>query len=95
VSSLRPDDSRAFLVAALDPAARLDRGRDVLLLQQNRDSTLQAGGLDQPSAPASAAESAQAAAASAGAAGNAPEASASAPPAPRVPPPRPSQQARP
>jgi len=42
VASLRPDDSRAFLVAALDPAARLDRGRDVLLLQQSRD--------DQPSA---------------------------------------------
>jgi rod shape-determining protein MreC len=36
VDSLRPDDSRAFLVAALKPAARLDRGRDVLLLQQSR-----------------------------------------------------------
>lgn len=34
VASLRPDDSRAFLVAALKPAAQLDRGRDVLLLRQ-------------------------------------------------------------
>jgi rod shape-determining protein MreC len=34
VQSLRPDDSRAFLVGALKPAAQLDRGRDVLLLRQ-------------------------------------------------------------
>ena len=34
VASLHPDDSRAFLVAALKPAAQLDRGRDVLLLRQ-------------------------------------------------------------
>ncbi len=38
VTALRPDDSRAFLVATLDPAAQLDRGRDVLLLQQSRES---------------------------------------------------------
>src|SRR5690606_23992754 len=37
VVALRPDDSRAFLVAELKPAARLDRGRDVLLLQQSRE----------------------------------------------------------
>lgn len=37
VAALRPDDSRAFLVAELEPAARLDRGRDVLLLQQSRE----------------------------------------------------------
>ena len=33
VTSLQPDDSRAFLVGELKPAARLDRGRDVLLLR--------------------------------------------------------------
>jgi len=33
VTALRPDDSRAFLVGDLDPAAQLDRGRDVLLLK--------------------------------------------------------------
>ena len=34
VAALRPDDSRAFLVGVLKPAAQLDRGRDVLLLRQ-------------------------------------------------------------
>jgi rod shape-determining protein MreC len=33
VAALRPDDSRAFLVGELKPAAQLDRGRDVLLLR--------------------------------------------------------------
>jgi rod shape-determining protein MreC len=33
VTSLRSDDSRAFLVGELEPAAQLDRGRDVLLLR--------------------------------------------------------------
>ena len=33
VTSLRSDDSRAFLVGELKPAAQLDRGRDVLLLR--------------------------------------------------------------
>ena len=54
VASLRPDDSRAFLVAALAPAARLDRGRDVLLLQQARTPGAASGvseNLDQASAP--------------------------------------------
>ena len=37
VVALRPDDSRAFLVAEIKPAAQLDRGRDVLLLQQSRE----------------------------------------------------------
>src|SRR3546814_812397 len=40
VATLRPDDSRAFLVAELTPGAQLDRGRDVLLLQQRRESGL-------------------------------------------------------
>lgn len=33
VVALRPDDSRAFLVGDVRPAAQLDRGRDVLLLR--------------------------------------------------------------
>lgn len=36
LTALRPDDSRAFLVGDLKPAAQLDRGRDVLLLRENR-----------------------------------------------------------
>jgi rod shape-determining protein MreC len=38
VTALQPDDSRAFLVGDLDPAAQLDRGRDVLLLRQQAAS---------------------------------------------------------
>jgi len=30
---LRPDDTRAFLVGDVKPAAQLDRGRDVLLVR--------------------------------------------------------------
>lgn len=33
VATLQPDDSRAFLVGDITPAAQLDRGRDVLLLR--------------------------------------------------------------
>jgi len=33
ITALRPDESRAFLVGDLRPAAQLDRGRDVLLLR--------------------------------------------------------------
>ncbi len=33
ILSLRPDDSRAFLLGEVRPAAQLDRGRDVLLLR--------------------------------------------------------------
>ena len=33
IISLRPDDSRAFLLGEVRPAAQLDRGRDVLLLR--------------------------------------------------------------
>lgn len=33
IAALRPDESRAFLVGDLKPAAQLDRGRDVLLLR--------------------------------------------------------------
>ncbi len=33
IAALRPDDSRAFLIGDVSPAAQLDRGRDVLLLR--------------------------------------------------------------
>ena len=33
IAALRPDESRAFLVGDVTPAAQLDRGRDVLLLR--------------------------------------------------------------
>lgn len=33
ITALEPDDSRAFLIGDLKPAAQLDRGRDVLLLR--------------------------------------------------------------
>jgi rod shape-determining protein MreC len=33
ITGLRPDDTHAFLVGELKPAAQLDRGRDVLLLR--------------------------------------------------------------
>lgn len=35
IAALRPDDSRAFLMGDLRPAAQLDRGREVLLLRVN------------------------------------------------------------
>ena len=34
VTALRPDDSHAFLIGELAPAASLDRGQDVLLLRR-------------------------------------------------------------
>jgi rod shape-determining protein MreC len=33
IAALRPDDTRAFLVGDVKPAAQLDRGRDVLLVR--------------------------------------------------------------
>ena len=38
ITGLRPDDTHAFLVGELKPAAQLDRGRDVLLLRLARRS---------------------------------------------------------
>lgn len=37
IVALRPDESRAFLVAELAPAAHLDRGREVLLLRESAE----------------------------------------------------------
>ena len=42
ITALRRDESRAFLVGDLKPAAQLDRGRDVLLLRRTRPATLPA-----------------------------------------------------
>jgi rod shape-determining protein MreC len=47
IVALRPDESRAFLVGDLRPAAQLDRGRDVLLLR--KDAALSA--MAAPTAP--------------------------------------------
>jgi rod shape-determining protein MreC len=63
---LRPDESHAFLIGELEPAAQLDRGRDVLLLREGRDRV-----------PAAAAPAAEAAAAAD--AGGAPSSAPSAP----------------
>ena len=38
IALLHPDDSHAFLIGELLPAAQLDRGRDVLLLRESRES---------------------------------------------------------
>jgi rod shape-determining protein MreC len=61
ITALRPDDTHAFLVGELKPAAQLDRGRDVLLLRPgaairvppNLQLSEAAGG---PAAPAPAAQ---------------------------------------
>ncbi|TDB32663.1 rod shape-determining protein MreC [Stenotrophomonas sp. TEPEL] len=52
ITGLRPDDTHAFLVGELKPAAQLDRGRDVLLLRPGAAIRLPAAGeLPQPSLP--------------------------------------------
>ena len=71
IATLRPDDSRAFLVGDVDAAAQLDRGRDVLLLR--REAAAPA-----PATPAPAADAAPDAATEAAAA---PAPDAAAPPA--------------
>ena len=52
ITALRPDDTHAFLVGEMKPAAQLDRGRDVLLLRPGAAIRLPAAGeLPQPSLP--------------------------------------------
>jgi rod shape-determining protein MreC len=70
ISALRPDDTHAFLVGDLKPAAKLDRGRDVLLLK-SREWGIGNRELVKPASAASA-EAPPAAAATAG--GHAPAA---------------------
>ena len=77
VTALHPDDSRAFLIGDLRPAAQLDRGRDVLLLRQQPSLAMPA-----PPAPATASG---VAAASTGHASPAPASAIAPPPAGAVP----------
>ncbi|QDH71196.1 rod shape-determining protein MreC [Lysobacter alkalisoli] len=42
ITALEPDDSRAFLLGVVTPAAQLDRGRNVLLLRERRGQERQA-----------------------------------------------------
>ena len=83
IMSLQPDDSRAFLLGEVRPAAQLDRGRDVLLLRSAPATPL-------PSAPPPPAEAdattSGGAAAPSGEAGDAPVPDA-APVSPASPPP--------
>ncbi|NIJ70433.1 rod shape-determining protein MreC [Xanthomonas sp. 60] len=51
ISALKPDDTHAFLVGVLKPAAQLDRGRDVLLLRPGAAIRLPAAPAAQPGAP--------------------------------------------
>ncbi|MDR2872256.1 MAG: rod shape-determining protein MreC, partial [Xanthomonadaceae bacterium] len=49
VTVLRPDDSPAFLLGDLRPAAYLDRGRDVLLLRSDTRSEREGDSATTPS----------------------------------------------
>ncbi|TGW16956.1 rod shape-determining protein MreC [Stenotrophomonas maltophilia] len=51
ITGLRPDDTHAFLVGELKPAAQLDRGRDVLLLRPGAAIRLPVASELQPTAP--------------------------------------------
>lgn len=52
ITALRPDDSRAFLLGSVRPAAQLDRGRDVLLLRGTPMPPARRGVADPAAAPA-------------------------------------------
>lgn len=86
IDALRPDDSRAFLLGEVRPAAQLDRGRDVLLLRSapavGRDSGLGTRDPGGAEAEATTAEPSDAAVAPAPAPAEPP---ATAPPLSRVP----------
>ncbi|WP_057916693.1 rod shape-determining protein MreC [Lysobacter antibioticus] len=67
ITALRPDDSRAFLVGEVRPAAQLDRGREVLVLLSLPPAPADTTQFDtQPAMPAAGTASAGAAAASTG-----------------------------
>ncbi len=74
---LRPDDSHAFLIGELQPAAQLDRGRDVLLLREDPVPRVSAGMDDPAGADGPVADGAETAAPAA--AGTGPRAAAPAP----------------
>lgn len=87
IAALRPDDTHAFLVGELTPAAQLDRGRDVLLLKPGSPVRVPASA--EPSSPrAPLAEPADAGTASPDPAPSTPSTLPTAPPAvpPAVPP---------
>ena len=66
IAALKPDDSRAFLVGEVTPAAQLDRGREVLVLLSLPPPPVDAGGFDtQPAMPETASASSPAAQAAA------------------------------
>lgn len=89
VTELEPDDSRAFLVGSLTPAAGLDRGREVLLLREVRvaqpPTTAAEGSAEPTQASASPAPSPAAAGGNAGSAASA-QSAASTTVAPGTPP---------
>ncbi|MGY0504927.1 rod shape-determining protein MreC [Luteimonas sp. e5] len=60
VQALQPDDSRAFLVGTLTPAAALDRGREVLLLREMPAQPSVDSPADGDAAPADASAAAEA-----------------------------------
>ncbi|MEN5060234.1 rod shape-determining protein MreC [Luteimonas sp. TWI1416] len=70
IASLEPDDSRAFLIGRLTPAAQFDRGRDVLLLRDEvvpvTTADLDAAAAEREAALRARAEAAAAAEATAG-----------------------------
>lgn len=102
IAALRPDDSRAFLVGEVKPAAQLDRGREVLVLlsmpsplpgatafnaSEGAGATaIPANGAATPSAPANPADAAQSATGATPSSQRTP-----APPPPRAQPAQPTQ----
>jgi rod shape-determining protein MreC len=80
IVALRPDESRAFLVGDMRPAAQLDRGRDVLLLRKDAAAvSMQRAPALAPATPARAPANAAAPTHAASARASTPNASAAAP----------------
>jgi rod shape-determining protein MreC len=59
IASLQPDESRAFLVGDVTPAAQLDRGRDVLLLRESGESRMGARDSEKPATASDSGETQQ------------------------------------
>ncbi|RPE79758.1 rod shape-determining protein MreC [Vulcaniibacterium tengchongense] len=109
IARLQPDDSRAFLVGEVTPAAQLDRGREVLVLlsvphaapaagafgrEAPADGTAPAATAHPPANPAAEASTGAPAAAPPAPAGAARPRAAAAAPAPSPPPNRPAEPRR-
>ncbi|HEY5849558.1 MAG TPA: rod shape-determining protein MreC [Lysobacter sp.] len=82
IASLRPDDSRAFLIGEVTPAAQLDRGREVLVLLSQPSPLPGATAFNATAAPGTATPAGAAIAIGQGTATVPPVAPASAQPAP-------------